>query len=145
MVYSAKTQRIIQCGFFLLMIQAMVLNKDHPEMFYFLIPVTIVTLATVFVQFHFHISVLGSLVFQIRLFQFTIYTREISYTDIVRMTFMRIGWGKKCVIIQTRRGLNLRIANFNPSSVYDDLARFADRYHILVYKTKDYLHLERAS
>ena len=91
MVYSAKTQRVIQFGFLLLMVQAMILNKHHPEMFYFLIPITIFTLATVFVQFHFNISNSGSLIFQIRLFRFTIFKREVRYTDIVRMPFMRVG------------------------------------------------------
>lgn len=145
MVYSAKTQRILLFGLFLLMIQAMILNKNHPEMFFFLVPATIVTLATVFVRFHFSISCSGSLIFQIRLFHFIVYKREVRYIDIVRMTFMRVGWGKRCVIVHTRKGLNLRISNFNPLTVYDDLMTFANRYHILVYKTKDYTHLDKAS
>ena len=145
MVYSAKTQRVIQFGFFLLMVQAMILNKGHPEMLYFLVPMTIVTLARIFIRYHLHLSVLGSLVFEIYLFHYKIFTRKIRYTDITRMTFMRVGLGKRCVIIQTRRGLNLRIINFSPDSVYDDLIKFADRYHILIYKTKDYRHLEKTS
>ena len=142
MIYSAKTQRVVQLLFLISAVWAMFTNTDYPTMYYFLIPFSVFILATFFMNFKFKI-VEGSLAFQILIFTFTVYKKEVNYKQIDSIKFKRIGWGKKCAIVKNNKGFNFRISNFYPAEIYNDLIEFADEQNIPISKTKDYLNLER--
>ncbi|WP_186580360.1 hypothetical protein [Aquibacillus kalidii] len=95
-----------------------------------------------FIQFKIKI-VESSISFEIRIFSKLIYRKEICPNQIVGMKFKRVGWSKKCVVVQTSKGFNLRIVNFYPEKIYDDLIDYANEYDISILKTKDYLILEK--
>ncbi|QST00976.1 hypothetical protein IMZ31_05235 [Pontibacillus sp. ALD_SL1] len=46
-------------------------------------------------------------------------------------------------MIKTKKGLPVRIIHFTPDDVYTDLADFANKHNLSVYKSKDYLILDR--
>ncbi len=117
-------------------------NTDYPTMYYFLIPFSIFILASIFVNFKFKMAE-GSMTFQILIFIFAVYNKEVDHKQIDSMKFKRIGWGKKCVIVKNNNGFNFRISNFYPEKIYNDLIGFANEYSIPISKTKDYLILEK--
>lgn len=142
MIYNATPQRAILLFFFVIAIWGMLTSRDHPEMYYFLIPFSIFILATVLMQFEFKIGA-GSMTFKILILTLTIYKKEVHFNQIVGMKFKRVGWGKKCVIVQNNKGLNFRITDFHPKKIYNDLIGFANEHDISIFKTKDYLILEK--
>jgi hypothetical protein len=85
----------------------------------------------------------GYLTYQIQLFNLTVYKKVVHHQNIKRMKFKRIGWAQKCVMIKSEKGFPIKIANFNPNIIYQDLIDFATVYDIPISKTKDYLILER--
>lgn len=142
MVYKATTQRTFLLFLLILVASQFFINRNYPEVYYFLIPLSIFTLATIFMKFKLKIGD-DSLTFQILVFNLTIYKKEVHYNQIIRMKFKRTGWAKKCVNVQNKMGFNFRITNFNSENIYHDLIDFADKHKIPVSKTKDYLILEK--
>lgn len=143
LIYKATTIRVVQFSFFLLIMLLIFQNKaDYPWMLYYLIPLAIVLLSTIFMNYKLKISN-GTLTFQIRIFSVSFYNKAVSHKEITSMKFKRAGWGKKCVIVKNHKGFNFRITNFNPETIYNDLNNFATDYEIPIYKTKDYLILEK--
>lgn len=142
MTYSAKPQKVVQVLLFIYFIGALFTSRDYPIMYYFLIPFSLFILATIFINFKFKILE-GSLTFQILIFTFLVYEKEVDPKRIDSMIFKRIGWGKKCVIVKNNIGFNFRISNFDPEIIYNDLLAFANAYSIPITKTKDYLILEK--
>lgn len=141
MTYHAKTQRIGLFMFLLLFILLMTLNNDT-WMMCFLIPVSIIVLVTIFMNFK--VKLLdGFLTFRVCIFSISIYNRTVSHEQISCMKFKRIGRASKCVIVKNHKGFNFRITNFSPDTLYSDLIDFANEYAIPIFKTKDYMMLEK--
>ncbi|WP_085994285.1 hypothetical protein [Oceanobacillus senegalensis] len=72
-----------------------------------------------------------------------IYKKEMDHKQMDCMKFKRVGWGKKSVTVKSNKGFNLRISNFYPERIYNDLIDFASKYGIPISKKKDYLLLEK--
>lgn len=143
MIYKATTIRTVQFMFFLLMILLLLQTKaEFPWLLYYIIPFAVFILATIFMNFKFKIHD-GALDFQIRIFTLAIYKRKINHNQIKGMKFKRTGWGKKCAIVQSHKGFNFRITHFKQEIIYNDLIDFANDYEIPIFKTKDYLILEK--
>lgn len=118
-------------------------NTGYPSMYYyFLASFAIFNLAVVFMNIKFKILE-DSLNYQALLFTFTIYKKQVHHNQIDSMKFKRVGWAKKSVTVKSNKGLNLRISNFYPKGVYNDLIAYAEKYSIPINKTKDYLILEK--
>ncbi|MHA6261385.1 hypothetical protein ACXYMX_16095 [Sporosarcina sp. CAU 1771] len=147
MVYNAKTQRGPLVVIFLILLVVLILslrNGGGSWMLYLHIPFTLLVLAAIFINFGFKISN-GVLKFQIRIFTLPIYAKEINHEEIDGLKLTRVGWKKKCAVVQNRKGLNFRILAFNPESIFNDLIAFATDYKIPITKTKDYIILEKMS
>ncbi|MCP3032863.1 hypothetical protein LF817_16170 [Halobacillus sp. A1] len=142
MSYLAKTKRVVQLLFLIFAVRSMFTYTDYPVMYYFLIPFSIFILATIFMNFKLKI-VNGFLTFQILIFTFAVYKKQVNHSQIESMKFKRIGWGKKRVIVKNNHGFNFRISNFYPEEIYKDLMDFANEYNVPISKTKDYLILEK--
>ena len=97
---------------------------------------------SIFIQFEFKI-VDGYLTYQIFFLTMPIYKKVIYPNQIIQMKFKRIGWNTKGVIIQVKKGFNIRVVNFSPNNVFIDLIDFANKNGISISKTKDYLILEK--
>lgn len=85
----------------------------------------------------------GYLTYQIELFHLTLYKKVVHHRQIKGLKFKRIGWAQKCVMIKNEKGFPIKLANFNPNNIYQNLIDFATVYDIPISKTKDYMILER--
>ncbi|WP_047985329.1 hypothetical protein [Ornithinibacillus californiensis] len=142
MVYHAKTQRLVLLVLFILTVGFMFPNWDEPETFYFLIPFSIYIITIIFMQFNFKIAD-EALTFHVLIFSLTIYRKEVHYNEICGIKFKRVGWGKKCAIVQNKNGFNFRIINFNSEKIFEDLIEFSKLHQVPISKTSDYFILEK--
>ncbi|WP_113928900.1 hypothetical protein [Bacillus sp. P14.5] len=117
MFYNAKTHRTLLLFLLVFAIWALFLNRDYPHMYYFLIPYFIFVLTANFSQFKLLIEK-DTLSFQMIIFELNVYRKEIKSNQIAVMKFKRVGWGRKCVVAQTKKGLNLRLVNFYPEKIF---------------------------
>ncbi|WP_404451883.1 hypothetical protein LG329_16275 [Virgibacillus necropolis] len=83
------------------------------------------------------------LVYQILLFNKSIIKKEIYPDQINQLKFVRVGWSKKAAIIKVNKGINIRLAMLETPKAYEHLIEFAEKRDITIFKTKDYLILER--
>ena len=145
MIYNARTQRGSLFIIFLILVVVLIFsltNGGSSWILYFHMPFTIFVFATIFINFRFKISS-GVLKFQIRIFALAIYNKEVNHEQIDAIKLTRVGWKKKCAVVQNKKGLNFRILAFSPASIFNDLIEFANDYKIPISKTKDYVILER--
>ena len=145
MIYNAKTQRGPLIIIFLILLVVLIFsitNGGSSWILYFHIPFTILVLTAIFINFGFKISN-GVLKFQIRIFTLAIYNKEVNHEQIDGIKLTRVGWKKKCAVVQNQNGLNFRILAFNPEFIFNDLIEFANDYKIPISKTKEYVILEK--
>jgi hypothetical protein len=144
--YSARTQRGV-LGFLLVITVASALRYFigvivFDVLFYLQILLALFLLMSIFIRFEFVIDG-GYLIFQTLFFSIPIYKKVLFPNQINQIKFIRIGWATKCAVIQVKKGFNVRITNFTPSNVFNDLIDFANNHCISISKTKDYLILEK--
>ncbi|WP_010095128.1 hypothetical protein [Ornithinibacillus scapharcae] len=142
MIYTATTPRNVQIIFLIVILQQAFQSLDVPPLFAFIILLAISIFITIFITYTVKI-VDGTLIFQVRVFNFMIYNKTVHAQHILTIKFKRAGWGKKCAIVKNQKGFNFRILNFNPETIYSDLDDFANEYQIPVIKTNDYKILEK--
>jgi hypothetical protein len=141
-VYRAKTQIGI-LGFFLIITATSISIKDFSNAWiYFQIGVIVFILLSFFIEFRFKIDD-GYLVYQLYFLAIPIFKKVVSPNQIVRMKFIRVGWMSKGVIIQVKKGFNIRVIHFSPHNILVDLINFANKNNISISKTKDYPILEK--
>lgn len=97
-----------------------------------------------FIKYKFYIEE-NTLTFEINFFTIQLYKRIIFPEDIKHVKFIRTGWAQKSAIIKLKKGLPLRIINFEPKNVCLELDEFTDRHSIRISKTKDYIRLDKYS
>ena len=97
-----------------------------------------------FLKFKFYIEE-KTLIYEIILFKSSLYKKRIFPDEIIHIKFIRTGWAGKGAIIQVKKGLNIRVINFKPTTVCPDLNAFAEKYSISLSKTYDYGLLEKSS
>ncbi len=141
LVYIAKTQRGILVWYLILMLLLIIKNNFSGWLLYVQIAFAVFVFITIFIQFMFKI-VDGYLIYQLFFLTIPIYKKVIYPNQIIQMKFKRVGWVTKGVIIQVKRGFNIRVVNFVPGDVFGELINFANQYNIAISKTKDYLILE---
>ena len=81
--------------------------------------------------------------YTIKLFGLKIYNKKIIHTDVIKITFKRMGWNAKLAVIKVRKGLSIRVGYFKPNDVYKDLIVFCEENEIQYEKTKDYKIIEK--
>lgn len=145
LVYKGKTQQgylYFLAMVLLLTISNIKLDGYDGKYLFIQIVVYIFTLLTVGFRFKFTINE-KNLSYQIELFEFQIYQKEIDINEIKKIKFTRVGWAKKGAVVKVTKGFNIRIFDFEPNHVYSDLLEFANNNSITIFKTKDYLILEK--
>ncbi|PPA69610.1 hypothetical protein [Jeotgalibacillus proteolyticus] len=141
MLFEAHTQKGLLL-FLLVINSALLFVIDSAGMMYLQFLLITFILMGLFIRFKLKIAK-GLLSFEILIFKMKIFKRDIYTNQIASLHFKRTGWSTKCVVVQTTKGLNLRIVNFYPETIFEDLIDFADEHNIAVIKTKDYLILEK--
>lgn len=141
LVYHAKTQQVA-LGFLLTLILFLIINNNFSKgLLYVQIAFAVLIFVAIFIQFRFKIAD-GHLIYQLCFLTMPIYKKVIYSNQIIQMKFKRVGWKTKGVIIEVRKGFNIRVVNFVPTEVFVELIDFANKYGITISKTRDYLILE---
>ncbi|UOQ48740.1 hypothetical protein MUN88_00835 [Gracilibacillus caseinilyticus] len=52
-------------------------------------------------------------------------------------------WAKKAAIIDVKKARNIRLSVLVPPKAYEYVAEFAENHDVSIFKTQDYLTLER--
>ncbi|MER1956991.1 MAG: hypothetical protein ABS942_06410 [Solibacillus sp.] len=81
--------------------------------------------------------------YTIKLFGLKIYNKKIIHSDVIKITFKRMGWNAKSAVIKVRKGLSIRVGYFKLNDVYKDLIVFCEENEIQFEKTKDYKIIEK--
>ena len=143
LTYRAKTERVVPLIFlFGMMVYTFINFQGYPSVYVRQIPFLALILIALLINFKFTIEK-GLLTFTILLYKFPVYKKEVSHSEVEHIQFKRVGWSKKCAIIKNNKSFNLRIVNFYPTKIYDDLIDFAEKNRIPMHKTEEYQILER--
>lgn len=145
-MYHAKVQQW-SVGFIFLLMVGLLLTTIYVGNYskgslIFQTSATVFTFLSFFLRYRLEINE-EVITWQSRIFSIPLYKRVIVPERIKKIKYKRVGWATKSAVIQVRRGINIPILKFNPSSVYMDLIDFAQKHSIEVTKTKDYLILEK--
>lgn len=142
LIYNARTQRAI-LGLFLVLILPSFSLKNFSEGFFFIqLFFVLVILMLILIEFKFSIDE-SLLSYQILFLSIPIYKKVVYPNQITQLKFKRVGWSTKGAIIQVNKGFNIRVVNFVPQTIFEDLIAFAKKYDISINKSKDYLTLEK--
>ncbi|WP_257351659.1 hypothetical protein [Pseudalkalibacillus decolorationis] len=137
MKYHTNKSRVLS-GLFILIIVLMVNIYEFPIFLFVAVPVLLVQLI---INFELMIES-DYITYQIKLLRIPIYKRVLYPNQIVSIKFKRVSWMTKCVVVNVKIGLNIRMVDFTPDTVFDDLYRFAAEKDLLITKTRDYKILE---
>ncbi|WP_188653704.1 hypothetical protein [Pontibacillus salipaludis] len=146
MPYRAKTQTFPLLLLLFLMVSSVLSssfrNSLSVEFLVFGILFCIFTFFTLFI--HYECTIDSNYVsYRVLFFSWPLYKRTLSPNEIKQIKFKRVGWNTKGAIIKTKKGPQVRITHFTPEDVYTDLTNFAAAHNLSVYKTNDYLILDR--
>lgn len=72
-----------------------------------------------------------------------IYKKALPPSLIKSVIFKRTDWSKKKAVIKLKQKANIKVLDYQPSTIFTDLESFAVDHGISVAKTKDYKLLER--
>ncbi|RDW15880.1 hypothetical protein [Oceanobacillus chungangensis] len=143
MGYDLNPQRlVIFSGFFGTI--SWVTARDYFELstFYGILLLTLWGILLIGTRFKFKIND-DHFVYRILFYNKLIFKKEIYPDQIEQLRFIRVGWAKKAAIIKIYRGKNIRLAVITQPNAYEHLLEFAEKHDISIFKTKDYLILER--
>lgn len=73
----------------------------------------------------------------------TLYKKQVTPNQISHIKYKRYGWARKGAVIYTHTGFNIRLVDFTPVKIYEELDDFAIKHHIDQEKSKDYQLLEK--
>ncbi|WP_404458848.1 hypothetical protein [Oceanobacillus kapialis] len=73
----------------------------------------------------------------------TLYKKQVTPNQISQIKYKRYGWARKGAVIYTHTGFNIRLVDFTPVKIYEELDDFAIKHHIDQEKSKDYQLLEK--
>ncbi|MFJ7972690.1 hypothetical protein [Psychrobacillus sp. NPDC096389] len=147
MAFHAKTQRSFLALFLLILgtnIVFDVITQSFGYLFYFNVLLILFFITLFFVKYTFTIQD-EHLSYEVFIMTFCIYKRVISPSQMKKVEFKRYGWTTQGALIQTKKGINLRLALFSPNEIFNELLTFTDKHDIPTSKTKDYQLLERRS
>ncbi len=146
MVYRGKAERGILLFLFALMVGLLITNVTgdnfSKELLYFHIVSLLFLIASFFIRYKLEIKE-GYLIYQLLFLETSLYKRMIHPSQITQIKFVRFGWATKGAIIQSKKGLNIRIFKLEPNNVFLDILDYAFIHSIPIKKTKDYQILEK--
>jgi hypothetical protein len=84
-----------------------------------------------------------SIHYQVLFFHIVLINKEIICTDIRKMVFKQIGRSSKGAYIFTNKFLPVRLVNFKPDSLYNELQLFGKRNLLTIVMKDDFQHKEQ--
>jgi len=143
MIYKARNPKAPLLILILISMLSSFVNFDsYKGLAYFSILLFVFYISILFTTYEFKINE-DELNYQVKIFGFVIIQKKISSANINQVVFKRYGWATKGAIVRLHKGLNLRIIQFNPKDVMQQLESFAITHNVSLIKSKDYLILEK--
>ncbi len=109
---------------------------------YFLILFAAFLFATAFLRYSCDINE-ESIAYHIMWMGLLLYKKRVTPNQISHIKFKRYGWATKGAVVHTYKGFNIRLIDFIPVKLYEDLGDFSDKHEIPFEKSKDYQILEK--
>lgn len=82
-----------------------------------------------------------NIIYSIYLLNIQLFNRILIPDDITLVKFKRIGWNQKSLFIKINVGNNIRVNNYKPESIYDEIEKFVRNNDIKAQFSKDYKYL----
>ncbi|WP_404428156.1 hypothetical protein [Sutcliffiella horikoshii] len=80
-----------------------------------------------------------SVLYDILFLGHTFYSKEIAVSDIRKMVFKRVGWSARGAFIYTDKLFPIRLINFKPDNMYDQLHLFGKKNGISSVCREDFM------
>ena len=141
MKYDRTTSRKLILSLAFLGLAVSIPSWHIPSVKWIWLTVFVFSVCNAFITYHVVINK-HTISYTIKLFGLKIYNKKIIHTDVIKITFKRMGWNAKSAVIKVRKGLSIRVGYFKPNDVYKDLIVFCEENEIPYKKTKDYKIIE---
>ncbi|WP_101842747.1 hypothetical protein [Halobacillus sp. Marseille-P3879] len=141
-MYKARHQRLELYNIFFIVLLWNILSSHYGNSILLFLIVLLLTAGLALIRFELEIRN-DHIVYQIGFYKKSIINKKIEPAQIKQLKFTRVGWAKKAAIIKLHKGINIRLAGFDPEEVYDQLIQFGEQQDLTILKTKDYAVLER--
>ena len=141
MKYSRTTSRKLILSLSFLVLAVNIASWQNTSVKWVSLAVFIFGVCNAFITYHVVINK-HTIRYTIKLFGLMIYNRKIIHTNIIKITFKRMGWNAKLAVIKVRNGLPIRVGYFQTNDVYKDLILFCEENEIQYKKTNDYKIIE---
>ncbi|KPH74529.1 MULTISPECIES: hypothetical protein [Bacillaceae] len=142
MEYNINSQRISIFSTIFIIILWDVLSTYYGRSLSLFLFILLIAIGLASFRFKFTIHT-DHLIYEILLFNKPIIQKEIYPDQVNQLKLIRVGWAKKSAIIKVKKGINIRLSVLEPQEAYEHLIGFAEKHDIMIFKTKDYLILER--
>ena len=141
MKYSRTTSRKLILSLSFLVLAVNIASWHTPSVKWVSLAVFVFGVCNAFITYHVVINK-HTIRYTIKLFGLKIYNKNIIHTDVIKITFKRMGWNAKLAVIKVRKGLPIRVGYFKTNDVYKDLIVFCEENEIQYKKTNDYKIIE---
>lgn len=84
-----------------------------------------------------------SILYNVMFLESVIFSREISCTDIRKIVFKRMGRSSRGAFIFTNKLLPIRLVNFKPDSMYEELQLFGKRNLLPIVMNEEFNHTQQ--
>ncbi|WP_096200063.1 hypothetical protein [Bacillus sp. FJAT-45350] len=102
----------------------------------------LLTISLIFINYKVKIDN-DKLEYTVNLHKLQILKKCLKSSQISEIKFKRFGWGKKGAVVKVVDKMNIRVVDFYPPDIYNELIEFANNNNLKIHKTKDYKLLER--
>ncbi|MCG3418344.1 hypothetical protein [Oceanobacillus jordanicus] len=109
---------------------------------YSIILFTAFIFATAFIRYSCDINE-ESITYHIMWMGLLLYKKRVPPNQISHIKFKRYGWVTKGAVVYTHKGFNIRLIDFKPIKLYEELDVLFDKHDIPSIKSKDYQLLEK--
>ncbi|MEK3766038.1 hypothetical protein [Solibacillus sp. FSL K6-4121] len=142
MKYSRTTSRKLILSLSFLVLAVNIASWQNPSVNWVSLAVFVFGVCNAFITYQVVINK-HTISYTIKLFGLKIYNKKIIHTDVIKITFKRMGWNAKLAVIKVRKWLPIRVGYFKPNDVYEDLIVFCEENAVPYRKTKDYTIIEK--
>jgi hypothetical protein len=81
--------------------------------------------------------------YRLSFLSFRLYKKTMTPDSINSIIFKRADWTKKKAVIKVKKGMNIRVMDYEPTQVFIALHKFTADHGIATKKTRDYKLLEK--
>ena len=108
MNYSRTTSRKLILSLSFLVLAVSIASWHNPSVKWVSLAVFVFGVCNAFITYQVVINK-HTICYTIKLFGLKIYNKKIIHTDVIKITFKRMGWNAKLTVIKVRKGLPIRV------------------------------------